>query len=209
MKKLKKIDFMLLVERILFSSKWLLIIFYFGLIIALINFIKTDAREVYHFLTSGDDSKSGSMMFILELIDMTMVAALVIMIVKGGYTSFVCKNHSDDGEKTSSGVLKVKLGTAIIGVSSINLLQTFMSASSISWDTIYKLILIHSMFLIGGLVLAVIDYLHVKSEDIHHDDWDKNGLKGDENLKGAGHFKSDVCDTKKELLTEEKQKGQN
>lgn len=185
------------IEHILFSSKWMLIPFYIGLMIALANFIRIDIKEVYHFLTEGDDSKSGSMMFILELIDMAMIAALVRMIIIGGYTSFVCKNHSEDGEKTSSGVLKVKLGTAIVGVSSINLLQTFMNNDVISWDSIQKQLWIHGMFLLGAFALAVIDYLHVKSEAIHHEDWDKNISK------------SDGCITKKELLTEEKQKGQN
>lgn len=178
MKKSKNIR--IWIEHILFSSKWMLIPFYFGLMIALANFIRIDIKEVYHFLSEGNDSKSGAMMFILELIDMAMIAALVRMIVIGGYTSFICKNHSEDGEKTSSGVLKVKLGTAIVGVSSINLLQTFMNTDVVTWDSIQKQLWIHGMFLIGALALAVIDFLHVKSEAIHHEEWDKNNLKNDD-----------------------------
>ena len=175
----------LIIEKIIFSSKWLLIPFYLGLMIALLNFIRIDIKEVYHFLTEGDDTKSGSMMFVLELIDMAMIAALVRMIIIGGYTSFICKNHSDDGEKTSSGVLKVKLGTAIIGVSSINLLQTFMNTETITWIIIQKQLWIHGMFLVGALALSIIDYLHVKSEAIHHEDWDKHkndGKKSSEHI---------------------------
>lgn len=160
-----------LLETVLFTTKWLLIPFYLGLIIALVCFFIIDAKEVYHFITTSNSlNKSEAMMFILELIDMAMVAALVRMIVIGGYTSFVNKNHELEGEKTSSGVLKVKLGTALIGVSSINLLQTFISCTtdnSITWEVLQKQLFIHGAFLIGALVLSVIDYLHVKAEMAH------------------------------------------
>lgn len=170
----QKKDIRIIIEQILFSSKWMLIPFYVGLMIALANFIVIDIKEISHFLIERDTTKSGAIMFILELIDIAMIAALVRMIIIGGYTSFICKNHSDKDERTSSGVLKVKLGTAIIGVSSINLLQTFMSSDAISWDVINKQLWIHGMFLMGAIVLAVIDYLHVKAESIHNEDWNKH-----------------------------------
>lgn len=160
-----------MIERTLFFSKWMLIPFYVGLMIALVCFLLIDIKEVYHFLVHSNSlNKSEAMMFILELIDMAMIAALVRMIIIGGYTSFVNKYHHLEGEKTSSGVLKVKLGTALIGVSSINLLQTFISCTadkSITWDILYKQLIIHGAFLVGALVLAMVDYLHVKAEMAH------------------------------------------
>lgn len=168
MKKNKVTD---IIEQVLFFSKWMLIPFYVGLIIALACFLIVDIKEVYHFLVNSNGiNKSEAMMFILELIDMAMIAALVRMIIIGGYTSFVNKYHHLEGEKTSSGVLKVKLGTALIGVSSINLLQTFISCTedkSITWDILYKQLIIHGAFLLGAVVLAVVDYFHVKSEMAH------------------------------------------
>lgn len=162
------------IEQILFFSKWMLIPFYVGLIIALACFLIVDIKEVYHFLVhSSGINKADAMMFILELIDMAMIAALVRMIIIGGYTSFVNKYHHLEGEKTSSGVLKVKLGTALIGVSSINLLQTFISCTSdktITWDILQKQLVIHLAFLLGAIVLAVVDYLHVKAEMAHIDE---------------------------------------
>lgn len=159
------------IEQTLFFSKWMLIPFYLGLMVALACFLVIDVKEVIHFLTESNSlNKSEAMMFILELIDMAMIAALVRMIVIGGYTSFVNKYHTLEGEKTSSGVLKVKLGTALIGVSSINLLQTFISCTSdksMNWDVLQKQLIIHGAFLMGALVLSFIDYLHVKSEMIH------------------------------------------
>ena len=159
------------IERTLFFSKWMLIPFYIGLMIALVCFLIIDIKEVCHFMAHSNSlNKSEAMMFILELIDMAMIAALVRMIIIGGYTSFVNKYHHLEGEKTSSGVLKVKLGTALIGVSSINLLQTFISCTadkSITWDVLQKQLVIHGAFLFGALVLALVDYLHVKAEMAH------------------------------------------
>lgn len=159
------------IERTLFFSKWMLIPFYVGLMFALVCFLVIDIKEVYHFIIHSNSlNKSEAMMFILELIDMAMIAALVRMIIIGGYTSFVNKYHHLEGEKTSSGVLKVKLGTALIGVSSINLLQTFISCTadkSITWDILQKQLVIHGAFLLGAIVLSIVDYLHVKAEMAH------------------------------------------
>ena len=89
-----------IIENVLFTTKWLLIPFYLGLIVALICFFIVDAKEIWHFISSSNSlNKSEAMMFILELIDMAMIAALVRMIVIGGYTSFVNKNHELEGEK--------------------------------------------------------------------------------------------------------------
>jgi uncharacterized protein (TIGR00645 family) len=195
---MKNINLKRLIERILFSTKWMLIPFYLGLMAALIPFLIVDLKEVYHLVTESNGlDKTTAMMFILELVDMAMIAALVRMIIIGGYTSFVCKNHSEDGEKSSSGVLKVKLGTALIGVSSINLLQTFiscMNSKCVAWDVLAKQLSIHGAFLLGAIVLAIIDYLHVKAEVLHHEEWDK------------GKSELEVCEPKmeKKILTEHK-----
>lgn len=199
--KEKNITLKRIIERMLFSSKWMLVPFYLGLMIALVPFFIVDAKEVWHLIVETPKlEKTDAMMILLELVDMAMIAALIRMIIIGGYTSFVCKNHSEEGEKSSSGVLKVKLGTALIGVSSIHLLQTFIRATqdtAITWDILSKQLAIHGAFLAGALILAIIDYLHVKSESIHHEDWDKHGNKIEEE-------KLEPCETKKELLTEKK-----
>jgi len=168
---MKNLNLKTIIEKILFSSKWMLIPFYAGLMVALVPFIIVDFKEVLHMVAeTGMLDKTTSTMCILELIDIAMIAALVRMIIIGGYTSFVCKNNSGEEEKSSSGVLKVKLGSALIGVSSIHLLQTFIfcAKKGITWEVLSQLIAIHASFLIGALVLAVIEYLHVKSDAIHH-----------------------------------------
>jgi uncharacterized protein (TIGR00645 family) len=100
----------------------------------------------------------------LEAVDIVMIANLVKMIITGSYNSFVDKSHGIDGEQVSSGLLKVKMSTSIIGVSSIHLLQTFINSENILNETIYKQLIVHGAFIVGALVLSYIDYLHCKSE---------------------------------------------
>jgi len=163
-------------EKIIFGSKWLLVPFYLVLVVALFVYMGIDIRELYHLAsTAWYLNEEGGMMMLLKLVDMVMVANLVKMIITGSYSTFVRK-HEEEG-KTSSGVLKVKMATSLIGVSAINLLQTFINASTITTETLNKQIFIHVMFLVGALVLAVIEYLHVKAEAVHHEDEDKHPIK--------------------------------
>ena len=102
----------------------------------------------------------------LEAVDIVMIANLLVMIITGSYTSFISKTHNGEVEKTSSGLLKVKMSTSILGVTTVHLLKTFIECSSQAapnWDLIYKQSFIHGMFMIGSLILAIIDYLHCKN----------------------------------------------
>ena len=108
-----------MIETVIFSSKWLLIPFYLKLFLTL-------GKLMYHFFSEGTLSNE-DLMSTLEDVDIVMIANLVKMIITGSYNSFVDKTHSEDAEKVSSGVLKVKMATSIMGVSSIHLLQTFIN----------------------------------------------------------------------------------
>lgn len=79
----------------------------------------------------------------------------------------VSKKHGYDNENISSGMLKIKMGTSIIGVSSIHILQQFVT-NTISWEDLGKLLAMHAAFLMGALVLALIEYLHEKGTHLHH-----------------------------------------
>lgn len=158
-----------LLEAILFNVKWGLNIFYFGLIAVLTLYAYAFAKEIYHLIATSPDLTTQSMMLVvLEMVDVTMVANLVKMIITGSYNSFVSKEHGAPNENISSGMLKVKMSTSIIGVSSIHLLQTFVSQDA-TWDSTYRQVVIHCTFLVGAVMLAVIEYLHVKTEAIEHD----------------------------------------
>lgn len=154
-----------LIERIIFSARWLLIPFYLGLFITMLIYTYVYIREIF-FLIQGARTitKDVVLLATLELVDIVMIANLVKMIITGSYNSFVDKHHGYEGENISSGMLKVKMSTSLIGVTSIHLLQSFINAQKEDWPALQKQIIIHGVFLIGAMMLAVIDYLHVKSE---------------------------------------------
>jgi uncharacterized protein (TIGR00645 family) len=154
------------IETVIFGSKWLLIPFYIKLFWTLIKLL-------YHFYLDGV-LHNEDLMTTLEDVDIVMIANLVKMIITGSYNSFVDKYHGFEGEQVSSGALKVKMSTSIMGVSSIHLLQTFINAENTDANTIYKQLMIHGIFIVGAVVLAVIDYLHYKSEHPASKPKDKN-----------------------------------
>lgn len=166
-----------ILERVLLSSKYLLIPFFLGLMISLAIYTYIDIKEIYHLFhkVKGLDPNDG-MLMLLEIIDLAMVAFLVKLIIVGSYSSFY-KKHEGGGNKidpnlnTSSGVLKVKIATALIGVTSISLLKVFfVKLEEFSMIDLEKKLIVHATFLIGALVLAAIDWMHVKAEAIHHQD---------------------------------------
>ncbi len=126
-------------------------------------------KEVWHLChEAGAITKEASMLLIVELIDMAMIANLVRMIVAGSYTSFVNKNHGEHSEKASSGTLKAKMATSLIGISSIHLLQTFIEHGFVYDGHLLGQLLIHVSFIIGAMALMWIEYIHVKAEVLEH-----------------------------------------
>ena len=148
------------IELIIFGSKWLLIPFYFYLFWTLIQMMIT---FVSHGHISGKE-----LMPILEAVDVVMIANLVKMVITGSYNSFVSKKHNEETEKVGSGLLKVKMSTSIMGVSSIHLLQTFISAGTTDWDVVWKQSVIHGVFIVGSIALAWIDFMHHKAEILEY-----------------------------------------
>lgn len=145
-----------IVAAVIFNSKWLLIPFLFKLIWTLIKLIP----HTYHGHVKGEE-----IIAILEDVDIAMIAGLIITIIMGSYHSFVDKNHGYDNEKITSGFLKVKLGTSLIGVSSVLMLQILIESTktNISMNTVYIMIMLHMAFIIGAVALAYIDFIHSKT----------------------------------------------
>ena len=118
------------------------------------------------------------MLVVLGLIDVVMIANLLIMVIIGGYETFVSRldlqNNPDQPEWLShvnAGVLKIKLSTAIIGISSIHLLKTFINANNLSEHTIKWQAIIHVIFLLSALSMAWVDRIMtqtVQSGKAHH-----------------------------------------
>jgi uncharacterized protein (TIGR00645 family) len=111
------------------------------------------------------------MLVVLGLIDVVMISNLLIMVIVGGYETFVSRmhleSHPDQPEWLShvnASVLKTKLAMAIVGISSIHLLKTFINASSYSMDVIIAQTAIHVVFLLSTLAIAYTDNLMTKTQ---------------------------------------------
>jgi uncharacterized protein (TIGR00645 family) len=129
-------------------------------------------QELWHLVTDvGHLSENDVMLLVLGLVDVVMIANLLIMVIIGGYETFVSRinlrNHPDQPEWLShvnANVLKVKLAMAIVGISSIHLLQTFINASNHSSETMLWQTVIHLTFVVSAVALALIDrFLSPKS----------------------------------------------
>jgi len=129
-------------------------------------------QELWHLVSDvGHLSENDVMLLVLGLVDVVMIANLLIMVIIGGYETFVSrinlKNHPDQPEWLShvnANVLKVKLAMAIVGISSIHLLQTFINADNISSETMLWQTVIHLTFVVSAVALALIDrFLSPKS----------------------------------------------
>ena len=173
---------------LIFSSRWLQLPLYLGLIVAQAVYVYHFWVELSHLVEAAFGSKSalevimlstglstvaGSagrltettiMLVVLGLIDVVMISNLLIMVIVGGYETFVSRlgldRHPDQPDWLShvnAGVLKVKLATAIIGISSIHLLGTFIKADYVSEKQILWQVVIHLAFVISAVAIAFID----------------------------------------------------
>ncbi len=160
----------------LFASRWLQAPLYVGLIVAQLFYVFTFMKELWHIADGITDlSEAEMMLMVLGLVDVVMVANLLIMVIIGGYETFVSRidldDHPDQPEWLShvnANVLKVKLAMAIIGISSVHLLKSFVGAADmfnnsdpqiadnageiLMWQTI-----IHMAFIFSAMGLAWID----------------------------------------------------
>jgi uncharacterized protein (TIGR00645 family) len=124
---------------LIFSSRWLQLPLYLGLIIAQGVYVFLFVKELWHLIHEAPNlTEQSIMLIVLGLIDVVMISNLLVMVIVGGYETFVSRlnlqGHPDQPEWLShvnASVLKVKLAMAIIGISSIHLLKTFIEAGGI------------------------------------------------------------------------------
>ena len=162
---------------IIFMSRWLQVPLYLGLIVAQAVYVVLFLKEVWHLVTASLTlDETNIMLVVLGLIDVVMISNLLIMVIIGGYETFVSRlgveGHPDEPEwldHVNAGVLKVKLSMALISISSIHLLKTFISPDQNSTHTIMWQVIIHVAFLVSALVMALVDRLttHTHPEHFH------------------------------------------
>ncbi len=159
----------------IFWSRWLQAPLYVGLIVAQTVYVYRFMVELKHLVLDVRGlSETDIMLLVLGLIDVVMIANLLIMVIVGGYETFVSKlnlqNHPDEPEWLShvnAGVLKVKLAMALIGISSIHLLKTFINAPQMTEQTIKWQVVIHLTFVISALVMAYTDRIATAQRAVH------------------------------------------
>ena len=174
---------------LIFASRWLQLPLYLGLIAAQAVYVFHFWVELVHLLEAVFGSTDALqvlvssigyktdvqltqlnetviMLVVLGLIDVVMISNLLIMVIVGGYETFVSRmnleGHPDQPEWLShvnASVLKVKLGTAIIGISSIHLLKTFINAANYDLKVLMWQTIIHVVFLLSALAIALTDRL--------------------------------------------------
>src|ERR671910_3160273 len=154
---------------LIFSSRWLQLPLYIGLIVAQCVYVFLFLKELVHLvLHAAEFTELQIMLVVLGLIDVVMISNLLVMVIVGGYETFVSRlnlqGHPDQPEWLShvnAGVLKVKLAMAIIGISSIHLLKTFINAENYSPKVLIAQTVIHFTFLLSAMAVASTDRLMI------------------------------------------------
>lgn len=152
-----------LIESIILASRWLLVVFYLGLTLALGLYAITFMRKLWdYFLKVGSVDEVDSILKILGLIDAALVASLVVMVIISGYENFVSRFDNAGGEiawlgKIDAGSLKIKVASTIVAISSIHLLQMFLNTGNIDTNKLMWMTIVHMAFVVSALLLAYID----------------------------------------------------
>ena len=182
---------------LIFASRWLQLPLYLGLILAQAVYVFHFWVELVHLVEAAFGNTAALkqlvasigyksdfqvtalnetiiMLVVLALIDVVMISNLLIMVIVGGYETFVSRlhleEHPDQPEWLShvnASVLKVKLATAIIGISSIHLLKTFINAANYDLKVLMWQTIIHVVFLLSALAIALTDRLMSHPSDSH------------------------------------------
>ncbi|HYN60449.1 MAG TPA: TIGR00645 family protein [Rubrivivax sp.] len=186
------------IPNLIFASRWLQLPLYLGLILAQAVYVFHFWVELSHLVEAAFGNADALdklvtsigykstvavtslnetiiMLVVLALIDVVMISNLLIMVIIGGYETFVSRmnleDHPDQPEWLShvnASVLKVKLATAIIGISSIHLLKTFINAENYTEKVLLWQTLIHVTFLLSALAIAATDRLMPHSRRAEH-----------------------------------------
>jgi uncharacterized protein (TIGR00645 family) len=169
---------------VIFGSRWLQLPLYLGLIVAQAVYVFLFLKELWHLVSHAVDfNEQQIMLVVLGLIDVVMISNLLMMVIVGGYETFVSRlklgGHPDQPEwldHVNASILKVKLAMAIIGISSIHLLRTFIEAGNVGSPDktnytetgIILQTVIHTVFILSAIGIAYIDRITQPLPDKAH-----------------------------------------
>lgn len=150
------------IEKFIFFSRWFQAPIYIGLVIGGLLYTYKFMQHLYHMCLEIHTSTEETIMLgVLGLVDISMVANLLVVVIIGGYTTFVSKidieEHADKPEwleKVDAGTLKIKLAVSLVGVSGIHLLKSFIDIAKQEPEHVKYQIIIHVVFLLSAIALA-------------------------------------------------------
>ncbi|WP_295555747.1 TIGR00645 family protein [uncultured Hyphomicrobium sp.] len=154
-----------ILEALIFASRWILAPFYLGLAVSLVILLIKFMGELFHIATHAfTATESEVILGVLALVDLTFTGSLLIIVIFSGYENFVSKiDHSGHrdwpdwmGTIDFSG-LKLKLLSSIVAISAIQLLKQFMSIQNVSEREIFWLVVVHVVFVVSSVLLALSD----------------------------------------------------
>lgn len=155
------------IESIILASRWLLVVFYIGLGLALALYAVTFAIKLWDFASHmiGMD-ETETILKVLGLIDAALIASLVVMVIISGYENFVSRFDNEDDVhwlgQIDAGSLKIKVASTIVAISSIHLLQIFLNVPQYTDNQIMWYTVLHITFILSALFLALIDKISKK-----------------------------------------------
>src|SRR4051795_10246534 len=160
-----------ILERGLFASRWLMAPFYVGLVVALLVLLIVFLHAIVSELPLlAELDEASVILWVLTLIDLSLAANLILMVIFAGYENFVSKmdiqNHPDRPAWMGTidfSAMKLKLLASIVAISAIQLLKVFMSPGTYARETIIFLIVIHITFVVSGVLMALTDYIAEKA----------------------------------------------
>ncbi len=165
-------------ERGLFASRWLMAPMYLGLVLSLAMLMIVFLRELYYYASKiMDMGADEGILAILTLIDLSLAANLLLIVLFSGYENFVSKLDIADTEdrpdwmgKVDFSGLKMKLIASIVAISGIHLLKVFMEIGkanpekAVTTNDMYLMVVIHLTFVLSGVLLALMDWLSAKTD---------------------------------------------
>jgi uncharacterized protein (TIGR00645 family) len=161
----------LVIEAVILASRWLLVLFYLGLAVALAVYAVVFGGKLFGFIANAfslDDDDA--ILKMLGLIDAALVASLVVMVIISGYENYVSRFDDDKAVhwlgEIDAGSLKIKVASTIVAISSIHLLQVFLNVGSQTGEQLMWYTIIHLAFVVSALFLAFIDRIGAQTKQL-------------------------------------------
>jgi uncharacterized protein (TIGR00645 family) len=157
------------IEKVILASRWILVVFYLGLTLALAVYAFTFVRKLMEFLAHATDiDEADAVLKVLGLIDAALVASLVVMVIISSYENFVNQIAGEPAQaswlgKIDAGQLKVKVAATIVAISSIHLLEVFLNLDTIATTQVMWYTIVHLALVVSALAVAYVNKMSSSS----------------------------------------------